>query len=436
MHSTPLYQQVKNVIIPFIEDEQFSFTVALSGGVDSVVLLHVMNALKADIPTLQLSAVYVNHGISDYADDWQQFCDDVCQQLAVPFTAVKVTIEQRNRTSLEELAREARYVALDKYSNKNSIVLLGQHLNDQLETFLLRLKRGSGLKGLASMRQTRKLTSGRLCFRPLLDVTRAQIEDFAQAFSLQHITDDSNSDERFERNFVRQQIVPALENKFSGFAKSASRSIAILQQQQDLLDEYTQLDLAKCKNHDNGLCCARLAEFNTARQANVLRCWLEQFTTIMPSQKLTQQILNQGLFAQVDAQLKIQLKEGQIRRHQGFLYFVVPKQPITAIQQSATQFLLNDGRKLVLSQGSGIRAAFDSETVSVRFNCPQALIKPTNKPGHNTLKHWFKDAKVAPWLRENVPLIFYNDELVYVVGYFISDKHCDEQGVFWSIENE
>jgi len=435
MHSSALYQQVKSAITPLV-DKTTSFTVALSGGVDSMVLLHVMNALKADLPALQLKAVYVNHGLSRYADDWQQFCDDVCQQLAVPFTAVKVIIEQRNRSSLEEQARDARYLALDEHSEKDSVILLGQHLNDQLETFLLRLKRGSGLKGLASMRQSRMLASGRLCFRPLLDVTREQIEDFARAFSLHHITDDSNTDERFERNFIRQQIVPALSNKFSGFAKSASRSISLLQQQQDLLDEYTQLDLATCQNNGKGLCCTRLGEFNGVRQANLLRCWLEQFTTVMPSQKLTEQILAQGLFAQADAQLKIQLKEGQIRRHQGFLYFVTATQAVSATKQSATQFLLSDGRKLVLSQGSGVRAAFDCEKVTVRFNCPQALIKPVKKPGRNTLKHWFKDAKVAPWLRPNVPLIFYNDELVYVVDYFVSDIHRDEQGFFWSIKNE
>lgn len=433
MHSTPLYQQVKSTIAPFVDNNQTSFTVALSGGVDSVVLLHLMNKIKCEIPALQLNAVYVNHGLSNYADDWQQFCAQLCAQLNVPFTAAQVVIEQRSRTSLEEQARDARYLALDKYSAKGSVILLGQHLNDQLETFLLRLKRGSGLKGLASMRQTRILKSGRVCFRPLLDITRSKIESFAKTFSLTHITDDSNTDERFDRNFIRQQIVPVLSDKFTGFEKSASRSITLLQQQQDLLNEYTQQDLAKCQNNSQGLSCTELAMYSAARQANVLRCWLEQFTVLMPSQKQTEQILDQGINAQVDAQLKIQLKEGQIRRHQGYLYFVIPKaqEQLNVISQSEDTFILNNGARISPVQGKGIRQPHADEHVTVQFDYPQAKIKPLNKPGRNTLKHWFKDAKVAPWLRASAPLIFYNDELVQVVGYFISANHVTDEGIFW-----
>jgi len=433
MHSTPLYQQVKNAIAPFVDDNQTSFTIALSGGVDSVVLLHVMNELKREIPMLQLSAVYVNHGLSNYADDWQRFCADLCRQLSVVFTAASVTIEQRTRTSLEEQARDARYFALDKYSAEGSVILLGQHLNDQLETFLLRLKRGSGLKGLASMRQTRILKSGRTCFRPLLNITRSAIESFAKTFSLEHITDDSNTDERFDRNFIRQKVVPVLSDKFIGFEKSASRSITLLQQQQDLLNEYTQQDLAKCQNETQGLSCAELTMFSAARQANVLRCWLEQFTALMPSQKQTEQILEQGINAQVDAQLKIQLKDGHILRHQGFLYFVIhqTQEPLVVNAQSGNTFILNNGARISPIHAKGIRPPRVDEHVTIRFDYLQAKIKPLNKPGRNTLKHWFKDAKVAPWLRASAPLIFYNDELVQVVGYFISANHVSDEGIIW-----
>ena len=436
MHSTPLYQHVKSTLTPFVDDNQTSFTVALSGGVDSVVLLHVMHEMKREIPTLQLKAVYVNHGLSHYADDWQQFCAELCLQLNVPFHAAPVVIEQRSRTSLEAQARDARYLALDKYSAKGSVILLGQHLNDQLETFLLRLKRGSGLKGLASMRQTRILKSGRVCFRPLLNITRSVIESFAKAFSLEHITDDSNTDERFDRNFIRQKVVPVLSDKFTGFEKSASRSISLLQQQQDLLDEYIQQDLVQCQNESQGLSCNELAIYNAARRANVLRAWLEQFTTLMPSQKQTEQILNQGMNAQVDAQLKIQLKEGRIHRHQGFLYFVMltEQTPLVVTAQSDNTFILSNGRSIIFSKGKGIRPPHGDECVTVKFDCPKAKIKPLNKPGHNTLKHWFKDAKVAPWLRANVPLVFYNDELVQVVGLFVSAKHASDDGVFWEID--
>ena len=434
MQTTLLYQQVKNVIKPYVAAHKCSFTIALSGGVDSVVLLHVMNALKADMPQLQLSAVYVHHGLSQYADDWQLFCNKRCDALDITFYAAQVKIDRKTRTSLEQQARDARYQALDQLSPSGSIILLGQHLNDQLETLLLRLKRGSGLQGLTAMRQTRMLSSGRECVRPLLNVTRQDIEQFAVNFTLEHITDDSNSDERFDRNFIRQQVVPLLSERFKGFEKSATRSVNLLQQQQDVLDEYTQQDLQQCQNNQQGLSCLALANYSAARQANVLRSWLGQFTALMPSHQQTLQILSQGLTAQADAQLLIQLAQGQVRRHQQFLYFV--RDTAVPLSQLVTdaELLLSDGRSLVQLTGEGIRKPLPNEQVTVHFNCPQARIKPLKKPGHNTLKHWFKDAKVAPWLRASVPLIFYNEQLVYVVGHFISAEHYQQEGIFWNIK--
>ena len=431
MHTSAIYQQLKKSLNSYIEQGNTAFTVALSGGVDSVVLLHLMRTLKVDNPAINVSAIYVHHGLSQYADDWQHFCKNVCIELNVPFEAAKVVIEQQSRTSLEAQARDARYKALDELSPQGSIILLGQHLNDQVETFLLRLKRGSGLKGLGSMYKERLLQSGRICFRPLLNVARSDIEAFATQFSISHITDDSNTDESFDRNFLRSKIVPVLAERFNGFEQCTARSIELLQQQQTLLDEYTQLDLNKCINEHQALCIGQISEYSAARIANIVRAWLALFTQVMPSQKQLEQIINQAMCAKNDAQMRIDLLDGQIRRHQGYLYFVTPSEVLTDIELNHSQLKLADGRLLVKSTGCGVRPAHANEQVIVRFNCNSTRIKPLKKPGSNTVKHWFKDAKIAPWLRASVPLIFYNDELVQVVGYFISAKHIDENGIFW-----
>ncbi|MBH0028426.1 tRNA lysidine(34) synthetase TilS [Pseudoalteromonas sp. SWN29] len=436
MHTSAIYQQLKKSLNSYIEQGNTVFTVALSGGVDSVVLLHLMRTLKADNPAINISAIYVHHGLSQYADDWQRFCQNLCRELNVSFEAAKVVIEQQSRTSLEAQARDARYKALDELSPKGSIILLGQHLNDQVETFLLRLKRGSGLKGLGAMHQARLLQSGRVCFRPLLNVARSDIEAFAAQFSINHITDDSNTDESFDRNFLRSKIVPVLAERFNGFEQCTARSIELLQQQQTLLDEYTQLDLNKCINEYQALCVNQVSEYSAARIANIVRAWLALFTQVMPSQKQLEQIINQAVNAKNDAQMRIDLTDGQIRRHQGYLYFVTPSAELTDaelnyIELNHSELKLADGRLLIKSNGCGVRPPNKNEQVTVRFNCNSARIKPLKKPGSNTVKHWFKDAKIAPWLRASVPLIFYNDELVQVVGYFMSAKHVDENGVFW-----
>ncbi|WP_409423506.1 tRNA lysidine(34) synthetase TilS [Pseudoalteromonas sp. RW-H-Ap-1] len=432
MHTSQIYLQVQQALNQYIENGQFTFTVALSGGVDSVVLLHIMHGLKQQYPQLNLSAIYVNHGLSENAFHWQQFCHARCQQLAINFKAAQVTVKQQSRTSIEAQARKVRYQALDELSPSGSVVLLGQHLNDQIETFLLRLKRGSGLKGLGAMQQTRVLESGRECYRPLLAVKRSEIEAFAQQFNISHITDESNANEHFDRNFLRQQIVPKLAERFTGFEQCTARSIELLQQQQALLDEYTQQDLAQCINQHQALELHKLSGYSAGRIANVLRVWLALFSHSMPSQKQLTQIMSQTIHAQADAQIKIELSDGQIRRHQGLLYFVQPKPLAVNIEQViSNELVLSDGKILSCQQGVGIRAPKTDEQVSVRFNCNSARIKPLKKPGSNTLKHWFKDAKVAPWLRSQVPLIFYNDELVQAVGYFVSEKHKDEHGVIW-----
>ena len=436
MHTSQIYLQVQQALNQYIENGQFTFTVALSGGVDSVVLLHIMHGLKQQYPQLNLSAIYVNHGLSENAFHWQQFCYARCQQLAINFKAAQVTVKQQSRTSIEAQARKVRYQALDEYSPSGSVILLGQHLNDQIETFLLRLKRGSGLKGLGAMQPIRVLESGRECFRPLLAIKRSEIEAFAQQFNISHITDESNSDERFERNFLRQQIVPKLAERFTGFEQCTARSIELLQQQQALLDEYTQQDLAQCINQHQALELHKLSDYSAGRTANVLRAWLALFSHTMPSQKQLTQIMSQAIHAQADAQIKIELSDGQIRRHQGLLYFVQPTPLAVNIERvTSRELVLNDGQILQCLQGIGIRAPKPDEQVSVRFNCNSARIKPLKKPGSNSLKHWFKDAKVAPWLRADIPLIFYNDELVQVVGYFISDNHKDDTGFIWEYKS-
>ncbi|EAW27082.1 putative lysidine forming enzyme, modifying isoleucine tRNA decoding AUA [Alteromonadales bacterium TW-7] len=431
MQSSAIYQHVKHALEHFFKQQQFNFTVALSGGVDSVVLLHVMHVLKQEMPKLKVSAIYVNHGLSEYANDWQAFCQNLCVELDIPFNTAQVTISPQTRTSLEAQAREARYKALDELSAPQSVILLGQHLNDQIETFLLRLKRGSGLKGLGAMQAMRELQSGRICYRPLLSITRSDIEHFATAFNIAHITDDSNTDERFDRNFLRARVVPELAKRFKGFEQCAGRSIELLQQQQALLDEYTQIDLSQSLNDQQALCISQIIHYSDVRITNVVRAWLSLFTQVMPSQKQLSQIINQAINAQADAKIQIDLVDGQVRRHQGYLYFVTQKNIVNDDELITHELTLNDGRVLTKQSGVGIRAPHANEQVSVRFNYNSARIKPLKKPGSNSVKHWFKDAKVAPWLRSQVPLIFYNDELVQVVGYFISEKHYDENGVYW-----
>ncbi|OUL58398.1 tRNA lysidine(34) synthetase TilS [Pseudoalteromonas ulvae] len=411
-----------------------SVTVALSGGVDSIVLLHIVAECQLQLPELSIKALHVNHGLSEHAMIWQQFCQDTCQRLNVPFICQQVDVVRKNRQSLEAIAREQRYQAFATHTDPDSIILLGQHQDDQVETFFLHLKRGSGLAGLSAMAMETPFVDGRRLIRPFLHTSRNDIEAFCKQYSLQHIEDESNADIAFDRNFLRHQILPLLNQRFTGFDHCVARSAQLLSEQQQLIDEISASDYADVAD-GHELSINALLNLSDIRQRNVFRYWLNQYDFLMPSKALTEQVFSQLSSTKTDASLTIKLSHGLLRRYNQKLYLVRPEAELADQSLVTNQHNLADGRTLHWLQGQGIRAAFPHEVVSVQFANMKALIKPSNKPGRNTVKHWLKDVKVPSWQRDRVPLIFYNHELVQIVGYFISELHQSSEGGKWIIDD-
>ncbi|MCO7189938.1 MULTISPECIES: tRNA lysidine(34) synthetase TilS [unclassified Pseudoalteromonas] len=448
MTQTPFYKRFAASLDKLLADERVysatgeiapavmrGLTVALSGGVDSVVLLHLCRHYVQAHTHLALQAIYVDHGLSPNSAQWRAFCQAQCDALAVDFTPASVKVVAQSRQSLEAQARTARYQALDAQAYPHHALVLGQHADDQVETFLLRLKRGSGLKGLGAMHARTVLPSGRVCLRPLLTSQRADIEAFAHMFEISHIEDESNLSDRFDRNFLRNQVLPLLKSRFSGFVPSVMRSVELLQGQQALLDEITQTDLAYCSN-DNSLCIERLGGFTLLRQQNLVRAWLAEQGVQMPSHKQLEQILGQALNARADAQMAVTLPQGQVRRFRGALYWVIEQPAWRASHDiGQTPVVLDDAHTLQVQQGKGVRVPAPDEQVSVRFNCLSEKVKPLGRSGRNTLKHWLKDYGVPTWERSRVPLIYYNDELVQVVGFFVNEAYASSQGLNWKLED-
>ncbi|KZN55751.1 hypothetical protein N474_14485 [Pseudoalteromonas luteoviolacea CPMOR-2] len=433
MERTSVYKQFVAMLELHCRSIQSGFTVALSGGVDSVVLLHLCHTYANQHEGVPIKAVYVNHGLSENAMRWQDFCEQLCKSLSVEFSAATVEVLPKRRVSLEAQARDARYLALDELALPGSALLLGQHADDQVETFLIRLKRGSGLQGLGAMKAVTQLQSGRNCLRPLLGVGRQDIEAFAKTFTLQHIEDESNQSDIFDRNFLRNQVLPLLKARFKGFVPSVLRSIELLQAQQALVDELSEQDLAVCIDN-RCLVVEHLNKLSPLRQSNAVRAWLAIQHVDMPSKKQLEQILQQSLYARPDAQVNIQLAKGSVKLYRGKLYWVAKDQaPLQAISDISISepLSLTDSRQLIVCKGKGVRFPLPSETVTVKFGDLTERVKPLGKPGHNTVKHWLKDLKVPTWERERVPLIFYNETLVAVVGYFVNESYTSEQGIYW-----
>ncbi|MDE3272402.1 tRNA lysidine(34) synthetase TilS [Pseudoalteromonas sp. G4] len=428
-----MYQTFKHYLL---ENKFTKFTVALSGGVDSVVLLHLAKRFRDELGTIELKAVHVNHGLSDNAPDWQKFCQTLCQSWQIPFEASEVSLNLSPRQSLEAIARDARYQAIKHSMLADSCLLVGQHIDDQVETFFIRLKRGAGLLGLGAMARESTNDFGLFIVRPLLDFTRNEIEQYATDHALSHITDESNTDDRFDRNFLRNQVLPLLNGRFQGFNRTVLRVTQLLQSQQQLLDEYIAEDAKLCVQ-GNKICFENLHSFSRTRIENLIRFWLKNQHLQLPSQKILNQIVEQGLNAKADAQVQIHCGDFFVCRYQSALYVVFPK--ASAVKE-AINISLDEidtaGRKYKRVQSHhGIRLPYENESVSLRFNIGSEQFTLKKRNCTKSVNTWLKEEKVPPWLRPYVAGVFYNDKLVQVIGLGV-DKHAYAQnGVLW-IEKE
>jgi tRNA(Ile)-lysidine synthase len=288
-------------------------TVALSGGIDSVCLLHVLVQLvhSGHCP-LVLSAVHVHHGLSPHADHWEAFCQEYCASLQVPCSSVHVTVDRHSKEGLEGAARRVRHAVFDAIAT--DWVLLAHHRGDQAETLLFNLLRGCGLAGAAAMRER----NGRL-LRPFLQLGREEIELYARHHGLSWCEDESNADERHARNFLRQNIVPQLAVRFPAAVASLAGAAARFAEAKDLLDELARADLPA--GHDGfPVRIDVLQALGEVRARNVLRYLLAKNQVQIPSEPRLREALRQMLAAGQDRHPVVVFGRHCLRRQRGWVY--------------------------------------------------------------------------------------------------------------------
>ncbi len=317
MNMSDLYTHFCQQLQPY---RQRHFVLALSGGVDSRVLLDLLVRYRNDF-SASIQAVHVHHGLSENADDWAMLCQKWCDESSVDLTVEHVSLDTSCGESIEKLARDARYQVLSKYVQLNDVLLLGQHADDQIETFLLALKRGSGPKGLSSMAMNAPFAKGGL-LRPLLEVKRAEIESYAEALSLDWVSDESNSDVRYERNFIRHQITPLLTQRWPSIHHSLQRTTELCAEQESLLEELLQARLTNSLEVDGSLKINALLNQSESVRRQLIRQWLSKHSVMMPSRKHTDMIWQEVALAVQDANPKLKIGESEIRRYDNRLYCV------------------------------------------------------------------------------------------------------------------
>ncbi len=254
--------------------------VGFSGGLDSTVLLYLLAGLcKHKQLSAPLTALHVNHGLQTTAQSWELHCSTICERLNVPILRKQITVDLLGKESPEEAARTARYAAFANVLEEGDILLLGHHQDDQVETVLFRLIRGSGTKGLAGIPETRSCGAGSI-WRPMLGFRRSQLLQYALQEKLEWIEDGSNRDERYDRNFLRASIIPQLELRFPGVVNNIARTAVLCKESDELSGELAAIDLANCVGSvRNRLNISSMQNLSEARQRNLLRFWIASLQT-------------------------------------------------------------------------------------------------------------------------------------------------------------
>jgi tRNA(Ile)-lysidine synthase len=403
----------------FIQPGQ-QLLLAYSGGLDSCVLLHLLVQLRSELG-FDLRAMHVHHGLSPNADDWVQFCEKTCATLDVPLRIVRVDVAVDKGSGIEAAARHARYQAL--FEAEADFIVLAHHQDDQAETLLLQLLRGAGVKGLAAMAA---MDRQRRLLRPLLDISRGELLQYATARDLDWIEDESNLDRRYDRNYLRHEVLPLIEARFKSAKKVLARTAGHMAESAVLLDDLAQIDAA-CTGLSASeirqrlpLDCLRKLALPRAR--NLLRWWLSLNQLEMPSAARLADMLNQLLCAREDAAISIKLSaDAQLKRYRGAVYidFRCSNAPFSLLWSGQPQLELPDGSFLTFEKriGAGLACArLGVEKLRIASRDGGERFKPDASRPTRTLKHLLQEANIPPWERQRLPLVYLDDELAMVPG--------------------
>ncbi len=414
--------------LPLRSDHQV--VLALSGGLDSMVLLQLLTEARTLVP-FSLHAVYIHHGISRYASDWGAFCAAQCARRHIRFSQREVTLSGQD--NLEFKARSARYKALAEFIvSPRHLLLTAHHADDQFESLLLALKRGAGVAGLSGIRPLRTFSAGQLA-RPLLAFGRQQLQQYASDRQLSFVEDDSNTDLRFERNFIRHQITPLLVKRWPHFIRTVSRTMDNMQQSQQLLDDYAQADYQRCVVDDK-LLLAELGRLNAAQQNYIIRRWLNRWQ-LNPSAQWLDTLQRDVIAARDDASPVLQLQQYQLRRFANSLYLLSAQEctaPDTSlIWQGEAELPLPARCGALHFQRQKTTAALplSSSTADIVFGQLSLSFKPHGVLHSKPLKQWFKLWQVPPWQRQRIPLLVVDGSLQLVSGHAAAISA--EQAAYW-----
>jgi len=426
---------------PFWEETK-RFIIAYSGGLDSHVLLHSIASLRNELGNRKFIALHINHGLSEKSDEWTVHCKTQCAALGIVFKNINVNAKTETGESPEAVAREARYRAFHEFMQQGDCLLTAHHQDDQAETLLIQLLRGAGPRGLAAMPAYAAFAGGWHA-RPLLAHSRDELHEYAQQAQLSWIDDESNSDTRFDRNFLRHEIMPKLKSRFPGMASTLSRSASLCAEAAELLADAAVNDLAQVRLSEQSLSVSGLQAMGEVRARNLLQHWCREQgrdrKLPTPSAAQLQCIWDEVIGAGPDCDPLVSWAGAEARRYRDTLFIDAPLSAHDAGLRLAWDWqqglLIPDLGELQCERmvGQGVSPdALRGRAVEVRFRQGGEQLRPAGRVGHHALRKLFQEVGTPPWLRDRIPLLYADDQLLAVAGLWVAHEAVaqpDEQGV-------
>lgn len=395
--------------------------VGYSGGLDSSLLLRMAcDATDGQ----QVIAIHCNHGISTNADNWQKFCE-----LQASNHNAQLVVEHLDFSDgfSEAAGREARYRVFASHMAEGAVLLLGHHANDQAETVLFRLFRGTGLRGLAGIPATRAFAGGTL-IRPLMALTRANIEKIAREKGIDWVEDESNQADQFDRNYIRLKLLPVVLERWPRAISAISRAAGFLRDDIALLDDFAdellvRVDYLKHEQIDvvASLDLTQLSKLPGRQQSLVLKRFLSRSLGLVPEALNAGEALTQFLDSKADADPVYMLDGKELRRFnlRLFLLHSVEKKAVDEQQErrwSGRAPLVLENGVLSLTQGA-------PDEFVVRFRSGGERLKPEGRRHSQTLKKLMQEYRIEPWIRDQIPLIYQGERLIAVGDRIFCTEH-------------
>jgi tRNA(Ile)-lysidine synthase len=456
-----IYSIFKDTINDFISlyPKLNRLCVAYSGGLDSSVLLDLSCRFSKEFSKnnnkkLTVLALHVNHGLSENAFKWQTHCEKKCEEYACEFVSKSVEIDQKK--NIEEQGRSLRYQFFEEQCNANDVLLTAHHLNDQSETLLFRFFRGNGTSALSGIPKQRSLNNSNSIqvLRPLLSVDKQAFIDYSSEHKVTWLEDESNNDQKYNRNFIRHNLLPTIRKVWPKVDDNLSRSARFFSETQSLLADLAEIDLKKLLNQDlalqrwgDSISLKAFSDLSIERKKNVIRFFLATYAVDLPPENLLLEILRFTENHQRENAGEVVWKQGQVnvllRIFEGHLFIHV--QPSESSNQSIAAYwnfneqkelycyhqtfqVIYSGSKPLLKEGSK-SLLIDSQysKVEVRFRKGGERCQPVGRAHSQSLKKLFQEYRIPIWERDTAPLFYVGDTLIAVADFWVCEGFQGEQ---------